>query len=79
MRKKLKGHANTAASMIKRSLRSPKGQDPPDSAVVGDLAAAVHQEEALAVLAEAPLEEEVPAEAGKIDNLRYLIKTGDKI
>ena len=74
----MKGHANTAASMIKRSLRSPKGQDPPDLAAAGDLVA-VHQEEALAVLAEAPQAEAVQAEAGKIDNLRYLIETGDKI
>ena len=40
---------------------------------------AAHQEEALADLAEAPREEEVPVAAGKMDKLRCLVETGDKI
>ena len=71
-RGQLRGHANTAVSMIKESKRFQEGQDPivpvvADGAVVAaaDGAVEVHPAAALAVLEAVLLAEAVPAEAGE--------------
>lgn len=67
----MRRHANTAASMKKKSKRSQEGQNPivpaaADGAVaVVDGVAEVHPAAVLAVLEEVLLAEVVPAEAGE--------------
>ena len=66
----MRGHANTAAFMIKESKRFQEGQDPIVPAADGVVAAAdvaveVHPAAALAVLEAVLLAEAVPAEAGE--------------